>query len=137
MLSGPSLTNKQKAEVLLLSVWLWIVCSILLGKFIAPRGHERYLLSFIEFACGESMGNSQSIDLIVDPANQSEITDVSVLGFFSLFFFLEEVLVAYFQKIIWTSVFRIPECFANQVSHCYFQCGLLNKNKTWPVFCED
>lgn len=72
------------------------------------------------------MGNSQSIDLIVDPANQSEITDVSVLGFFSLFFFL----VAYFQKIIWTSVFRIPECFANQVSHCYFQRGLLNKNKT-------
>lgn len=51
------------------------------------------------------MGNSQSIDLIVDPANQSEITDVSVLVFFSLFFFLEEVLVAYFQKIIWTSVF--------------------------------
>lgn len=87
MLSGPSLTNKQKAEVLLLSVWLWIVCSILLGKFIAPRGHERYLLSFIEFACGESMGNSQSIDLIVDPANQSEITDVSVLGFFFSFFF--------------------------------------------------
>lgn len=24
------------------------------------------------------MGNSQSIDLILDPANQSEITDVSV-----------------------------------------------------------
>lgn len=28
------------------------------------------------------MGNSQSIDLIVDPANQSEITDVSVFFFF-------------------------------------------------------
>lgn len=53
-----------------------------MGKFIAPRGQERYLLSFIEFACGEGMGNSQSIDLILDPANQSEITDVSVFFFF-------------------------------------------------------
>lgn len=61
------------------------------------------------------MGNSQSIDLIVDPANQSEITDVSVF----FFFFLEEFLVVFFQKI-WTSVFQIPECFANQVSIASF-----------------
>lgn len=54
------------------------------------------------------MGNSQSIDLIVDPANQSEITDVSV---WLLFFFLKnlEGFVVYFQKI-WTSVFQILEC---------------------------
>lgn len=64
------------------------------------------------------MGNSQSIDLIVDPANQSEITDVSV---WLLFFFLKnlEGFVVYFQKI-WTSVFQIPECFANQVSTAIF-----------------
>lgn len=54
------------------------------------------------------MGNSQSIDLIVDPANQSEITDVSVwLFFFSLKKL--EGFVVYFQKI-WTSVFQILEC---------------------------
>lgn len=54
------------------------------------------------------MGNSQSIDLILDPANQSEITDVSV---WLLFFFLKnlEGFVVYFQKI-WTSVFQILEC---------------------------
>lgn len=54
------------------------------------------------------MGNSQSIDLIVDPANQSEITDVSVWLFC---FFLKKLegFVVYFQKI-WTSVFQILEC---------------------------
>lgn len=64
------------------------------------------------------MGNSQSIDLILDPANQSEITDVSV---WLLLFFLKnlEGFVVYFQKI-WTSVFQIPECFANQVSTAIF-----------------
>lgn len=45
------------------------------------------------------MGNSQSIDLIVDPANQSEITDVSVLGFFSLFFFLKKFLWLTFKRL--------------------------------------
>lgn len=64
------------------------------------------------------MGNSQSIDLILDPTNQSEITDVSV---WLCFFFLKKLegFVVYFQKI-WTSVFQIPECFANQVSIASF-----------------
>lgn len=54
------------------------------------------------------MGNSQSIDLILDPTNQSEITDVSV---WLCFFFLKKLegFVVYFQKI-WTSVFQILEC---------------------------
>lgn len=72
----------------------------------------------LEFAYGvESMGNL-ILPKFLDPANQSEITDVSV---WLLLFFLKnlEGFVVYFQKI-WTSVFQIPECFANQVSTAIF-----------------
>lgn len=94
--------------VLLLSVTFNTVLSIT-GEIYSTTWTGEVFVSFIEYTCWEGMGNSQSIDLILDPANQSEITDVSV-WFFFCFLFFEEVLVVYFKKI-WTSVSKFQSVF--------------------------
>lgn len=67
------------------------------------------------------MGNSQSIDLILDPANQSEITDVSVWLCLVVFFFFKEArrfcgLLSKDMDIC----FPNSRVFANQVSIASF-----------------
>lgn len=62
------------------------------------------------------MGNSQSIDLILDPANQSEITDVSVW----LLFFKESRRFCGLLSKDMDICFPNSRVFANQVSIASF-----------------
>lgn len=125
--NSSSLTNKQKAAagfcVVVISVTVNAVPNITRGSYSTTWTGKVFVV-----ICRGCIRNFQSIDMILDPANKSEKTYVSI-------FFSGWIFCGFLSKDK-DICFLNSRVFCQWSLYCFFQRGLLiekKTNETWLV----